>query len=66
MTPRLLVVSDTSPVSALVVMGWLDWLRLRWSEVHVPDAVWKELCQRSTTADWEKLEDPRSAGGPQG
>jgi hypothetical protein len=40
MTSPLLVVSDTSPVSALVVMGWLDWLRQRWSEVHVPDVVW--------------------------
>jgi hypothetical protein len=33
MTSPSLVVSDTSPVSALVVMGWLDWLRRRSSPV---------------------------------
>jgi hypothetical protein len=40
MMPRLLVVSDTSPVSALVAMGWLDSLPERWDVVHVPEMVW--------------------------
>ncbi len=62
MTPRLPVVSDTSPISALVVMGWLDWLRMRWDAVHVPDAVWNELQRRSTPFHWEVLEDARSDG----
>lgn len=62
MTSRLLVVSDTSPVSALVVMGWLDWLRQRWSTVHVPVKVWAEFHRRSSLNDWSKLEDARSQG----
>jgi uncharacterized protein len=57
-----LVVSDTSPVSALVVMGWLEWLRRRWPVVHVPEMVWQELRRRSGPADWEILEDARSQG----
>ena len=62
MTLPLLVVSDTSPVSALVVMGWLDWLRQRWSAVHVPERVWDELRQRSRTDDWTMIESARSQG----
>ena len=62
MMSPLLVVSDTSPVSALVVMGWLDWLRVRWSVVHVPEMVWKELLRRSTVVDWDRLEDARCQG----
>lgn len=59
---RLRVVSDTSPVSALVAMGWLDWLRIRWEEVHVPEMVWEELRRRSMPRDWESLEDARRQG----
>jgi predicted nucleic acid-binding protein len=62
MTLPSLVVSDTSPVSALVVMGWLEWLRWRWPVVHVPEMVWQELRRRSSTVDWEILEDARSQG----
>ena len=62
MTSPSLVVSDTSPVSALVVMGWLDWLRRRWQVVHVPEMVWQELRRRSSPADWETLEDARCQG----
>jgi uncharacterized protein len=62
MTLPSLVVSDTSPVSALVVMGWLDWLRRRWQVVHVPEMVWQELRRRSSPADWETLEDARCKG----
>lgn len=62
MTSPSLVVSDTSPVSALVVMGWLDWLQRRWQLVHVPEMVWQELRQRSSPVDWEILEDARCQG----
>ncbi len=58
----MLVVSDTSPVSALVVMGWLDWLQQRWETVSIPPAVWQELEGRSTPRDWERLEDARCSG----
>lgn len=53
MTLPSLLVSDTSPVSALVVMGWLEWLRRRWPVVHVPEMVWQELRRRSSTVDWK-------------
>lgn len=56
------MVSDTSPVSALVVMGWLDWLRQRWREVHVPVSVWAELCARSTPASLAVLDEARHQG----
>ncbi len=58
MTLPSLVVSDTSPVSALVAMGWLEWLRLRWPVVHVSEMVWQELRHRSGPADWEILASP--------
>jgi len=41
----------------MVVMGWLEWMPLRWGEVHVPGMVWTELQRRSVRGDWEKLED---------
>jgi predicted nucleic acid-binding protein len=62
MTLPSLVVSDTSPVSALVMMGWLDWLRQRWQALHVQEMVWLELRRRSSPADWEVLEDARCQG----
>lgn len=62
MTSLSLVVSDTSPFSALVAMGWLDWLRRRWQVVHVPEMVWEELRRRSNATDWEHLEDARCQG----
>lgn len=62
MTSPLLVVSDTSPVSALVVMGWLEWLRERWQEVVVPEVVWDELRRRSSDTDWKTLENARNHG----
>jgi uncharacterized protein len=62
MTSSLLVVSDTSPVSALVVMGWLDWLHQRWRVVHVPVSVWAELCDRSTPASRSVLDNARHQG----
>jgi predicted nucleic acid-binding protein len=39
----MLVVSDTSPISNLAIIGRLDILRQRYGEVRIPDAVAKEL-----------------------
>jgi hypothetical protein len=63
MTLPALVVSHSSPVSALVVMGCLDWLRRRWQVVHVPEMVWQELQRRSSPADWAALKEARSKDG---
>jgi predicted nucleic acid-binding protein len=37
------VVSDTSPISNLAIIGRLDFLRQRYGEVLIPDAIAKEL-----------------------
>jgi predicted nucleic acid-binding protein len=46
----------------MVVMGWLEWMPLRWGEVHVPEMVWTELRRRSVREDWDTLEDARCQG----
>lgn len=43
MTLPLLVVSDTSPLCNLAQLGWLDWLKLRFGKVWIPEAVASEL-----------------------
>ena len=58
----VLVVSDTSPISSLARMGWLEWLHERWGQVLVPEAVWRELsCLRDTRA-LATIEAARAAG----
>jgi predicted nucleic acid-binding protein len=39
----MVVVSDTSPVSAMAKLDWLEWLRQRWQVVILPQEVWDEL-----------------------
>ena len=48
----MLIVSDTSALSALAKMGWLGWLRQRWKRVAMPDAVWRELQEIGEEAGW--------------
>lgn len=43
MTSPSLVVSDTSPLCNLAQLGWLDWLRMRFGKVWIPEAVASEL-----------------------
>ena len=43
MTLPLLVVSDTSPLSNLAMLGWLDWLKTRFGKVLLPPGVAAEL-----------------------
>ncbi|MCW1926136.1 DUF3368 domain-containing protein [Luteolibacter arcticus] len=61
-SPRVCVVSDTSPLSAMTKVGWLVWLRERWETVIVPDGVWKELIEIGDDAAWNSLEEARAAG----
>lgn len=58
----LLIVSDTSALSALAQMGWLDWLRERWQRVAVPEAVWLELASIGDDAGWESLLTAKNEG----
>jgi len=59
---RLLVVSDTSALSALARMDWLEWVRLRWERVAVPEAVWAELRPIGDPSARERLETAVSGG----
>jgi predicted nucleic acid-binding protein len=43
MSPGELVVSNTSPVLNLALIGRLDLLEAQFETVHTPDAVWNEL-----------------------
>jgi len=58
----LLVVSDTSALSALAQTGWLDWLRLRWERIAVPEMVWRELQDIGDEAGWKRLLDAQGEG----
>lgn len=59
---RLLIVSDTSAPSALAILGWLDWLKIRWGEVAVPEAVWNELQRIGEQRALDLLLRARSVG----
>jgi predicted nucleic acid-binding protein len=65
----LLIVSDTSALSALARMGWLEWLQERWEQVVAPEAVWRELgligdaqaaalLQRAKESGWLTIRKP--------
>lgn len=41
----MIVVSNTSPLTSLAIIGKLDLLRLLYGRVHIPMAVRDELCQ---------------------
>jgi uncharacterized protein len=58
----LLIVSDTSALSALAIIGWLDWLRFRWEAVAVPEAVWRELEEIGDEQGSKNLHQARSEG----
>jgi predicted nucleic acid-binding protein len=58
----LLIVSDTSAVSALAISGWLGWLRLRWERVLLPEAVWHELEAIGDERGLQALHDAKSEG----
>lgn len=58
----LLTVSDTSALSALARMGWLDWLRECWQRVAVPEAVWQELADIGDDAGRDALLTARNEG----
>ncbi|MBI3848982.1 MAG: hypothetical protein HY298_01645 [Verrucomicrobia bacterium] len=46
------VVSDTSPVSNLAIIGRLDFLRRRYGEISIPSAVRQELAYETHEADY--------------
>lgn len=58
----MLVVSDTSPLSALAKLDWLEWLRLRWERVAIPAAVWTELQQMDDAEALGRLAAAMAAG----
>jgi len=41
----MIIVSDTSPISNLLKIGEIDLLRLTFSQVRIPDAVFVEICR---------------------
>lgn len=43
MTSPSLAISDTSPLSNLAMLGWLDWVKRRFEKVWMPEAVAAEL-----------------------
>ncbi len=57
----MVVVSDTSPLSAMAKLGWLDWLRERWKVVMMPQEVWDELEKIGDEVAWNRLLSARSA-----
>ena len=61
-SPRVCVVSDTSPLSAMARMGWLPWLKERWEAVIIPQGVWGELSHIGDVAAWSSLEAARADG----
>ena len=58
----LVIVSDTSALSALAKMGWLKWLRLSWDRVAVPEAGWRELKAIGDESSCQRLSDAQSEG----
>lgn len=57
----MVVVSDTSPLSAMAKLNWLEWLRERWKVVILPQEVWDELGKIGDKSAWERLVSARRA-----
>jgi len=65
----MIVVSDTTPLRHLIMIGRVDLLWMLYESVTVPTAVWKELQAESTPAavrtwlerapDWLNIRSPR-------
>jgi len=56
------VVSDTSPISNLAIIGRLDILRLRYGEIQMPEAVAKELARLTRVQAMHAVESATVAG----
>lgn len=68
-----LVVSNSSPIINLAIIGRLDLLKTFWGKIYVPEAVWQEVVidgsqyyevEQIRAADWiivEKIENRRFA-----
>jgi uncharacterized protein len=56
------VVSDTSPLSNLAIIGRLDFLKLRYGEIRIPEAVARELEVLSHNDARKALDAAASAG----
>lgn len=46
---RDIVISDTGPIFSLAMIGELDILHSFFDEIHIPNAVWKEISEDKTT-----------------
>lgn len=57
----MVVVSDTSPLSAMAKLDWLDWLKQRWQVVIVPQEVWDELEKIGDKTALNRLRSARQA-----
>lgn len=47
----MIVVSDTTPMIALMKAGHIDWLKQLYHEISIPDAVFNELTTNETFQD---------------
>lgn len=56
------VVSNTSPVSNLAIIGRLGILRRQFGTIDIPDAVWTELMRLEHTAGRSAIMDARAGG----
>ncbi len=64
----MVIISDTSPIANLIVIGQLDFLRDLFSEIIIPEAVNQEILflkqsgkdiQAYENADWLKIKNPK-------
>jgi predicted nucleic acid-binding protein len=58
----MVVVSNTSPISNLAVIGRLNLLRNQFQEIWIPSAVHAELGQLSHAAAWNEVLQARYDG----
>lgn len=56
------VVSNTSPLSALAIIGRLGLLRAQFGTIRIPRAVWTELSRLEHASGKQALEQARSEG----
>ncbi len=59
----MVVISDTTPLSAMAKLGWLEWLRERWKVVMVPQEVWDELEKIGDETAWNVCSQPEAQIG---